>query len=258
MMKIAIVAAIATMVLAGATRVLAQGSQESPEARIDAAVGRARSRGVPVALLESKVAEGRAKGVPAERIAAAVERREAALERASQALRGQPQVADADLSVAADALEMGINDAVVKAVAESAPRARRAVAIAALSALVERGTAPDAALARVRDALKKGPDALVTLGADGGGRGNSGERGGGNSGERGANGANAGDRGGNSGERGGGTASSGRGTGGSAAGRGAASPGPPESVPAPGGQPQPRKPETPNGSNGRGNGRSGR
>ena len=225
-----VAAAVATMVLGPETRALAQGNQSAADMRIEAALGKARTNGVPVELLQSKIAEGRAKGVSADRIAAAVERRETALERASQALKGQDQVVDADLSVAADALEMGVNDSVLKAVAESAPRARRAVAIATLSALVERGSTPDAALARVRDALKRGPDALETLGADGGGPGNSGERG------RGA-------------------ASSGRG--GVSGNNGAATPGPPESVPAPGGRSQPRKPETPNGSNGRGNGRSG-
>ena len=223
-MKNLVVGAVAATLLCGATTVLAQGNPPAADARIDAALGKARSNGVPVALLESKIAEGRAKGVPVDRIAAAVERREAALERASQALKGQPQVAAADLSVAADAIEIGVNDAVLKAVAESAPRARRAVAIAALSALVERGTAPDAALAQVRDALKRGPDALETLGADGGRPDNAG----------------------------------GQGRGRGSADRGAAKPGPPDSVPAPGGKSQPRKPDTPNGSNGRGNGRSGR
>ena len=234
-----VAAAVVTIVLCPETRALAQGNQAATDPRIEAALGRARSNGVPVALLESKIAEGRAKGVPTDRIAVAVERREAALERASQVLKGQLQVAAADLSVAADAIEMGVNDAVLKAVAESASSSRRAVAIAALSALVERGTAPDTALARVRDALKRGPDALETLGADTNGRSGN---------------ANGQGRGASS-SSGRGEGSAGRGQG--SAGRGAATPGPPESVPAPGGQSQPRKPDTPNGSNGRGNGRSG-
>src|SRR5262249_25244163 len=96
-----------------------------------------------------------------------------------------------------------------KAVTESAPRERRSVAIAALTELVQRGTAPDAALARVREALKHGPDALATVGSD----------------------------------RDEGRGGTGAARGGEAGGRGAAA-GPPANVPAPGGTSQPRKPST--------------
>lgn len=201
--------AIVAVVTAGAFPAFAQGGQGAQE-RIDAAFARARSQGVPVSLLESKMAEGKAKGVALDRIAAAIERREASLERAAEAMKGREPITDADLSVGADAVDAGVSNAVLKAVTESAPRERRSVAIAALTELVQRGTAPDAALARVREALKRGPDALAAVGSDHGeGRGDAG----------GARGGEAG-------------------------GRGAAA-GPPASVPAPGGISQPQKPATP-------------
>jgi hypothetical protein len=143
---------------------------QTPQDRINTGIARAREVGIPVALLESKIAEGKAKGVSLERIAAAVERRERALERASQAMRGRPEVGSADLSVAADAVESGVGDAVLKAVAEAAPRERRVVAIAALTELVRLGQGPEAALERVREALKRGPDALINLPAENAGR----------------------------------------------------------------------------------------
>jgi hypothetical protein len=222
-MKTAIVA-ITVLLMSGAHSVLAQGGQGAQQ-RIDVALARARSQGVPVSLLESKIAEGKAKGVPLDRIAAAIDHRESALERAAQAMKGHDQIADADLSVGADAVEAGVSEAVLKAVADSAPRERRAVAIAALTELVERGTAPDAALARVRDALKRGPDALAAVGA----------------------------------EHGNGAPPAGAEHGGENSGRGA-TPGPPASVPAPGGTPQPRKPATPSApvTPGGAGGRSGR
>lgn len=172
-MKIVIAAAAVVMLMApGAGVVFAQAPQE----RVDAALARAREAGIPVALLENKIAEGKAKGVSLERIATVVERREAALERASQALRGRPDVDAADLAVAADAVESGVSDAVLRAIAETAPRDRRAVAIAALTQLVELGHVPAAALERVREALKRGPEALLNLPAQAGGAsGRSGE-----------------------------------------------------------------------------------
>jgi hypothetical protein len=221
-MKRAIAASVIAVLTAGP--VYAQRGQGAQE-RIDAAFARARSQGVPVTLLDSKVAEGKAKGVSPDRIAAALERRESSLERAAQAMKGHDSVADADLSVAADAVEAGVSDAVLKAITDSAPRERRAAAIAAITELVQRGAAPEAALARVRDALKRGPDALAAVGADGENR-----------------------------------SASGGARGGEVSGRGSATAGPPASVPAPGGSSQPRKPATPNGpvnANG-GAGRSGK
>ena len=218
-MKTFIAVAIITLLTAGALPAFAQGGQGAQE-RIDTAIAHARSQGVPVSLLESKMAEGKAKGVPLDRIAAAIERREASLERAAQAMKGHESITDADLSVGGDAVEAGVSTAVLKAVTDSAPRERRAVAIAALTELIQRGTAPDAALARVREAPKRGPDALAAVG-------------GGDPHDHGAA----------------------RGSEGNARG---ATQGPPANVPAPGGSSQPRKPSTPGAPANPGNGRSGR
>ena len=189
---------------------------QPPQDRINTALARARQVGIPIELLESKVAEGKAKGVSLDRIAAAVERRQAALERASQALRGETD-AVANLAVGADAIESGVSEAVLRAVAQNAPRDRRNVAIAALTELVNQGHTPQAALDRVRDALRRGPDALSNLPAE----------------------AAAGRRGG------GGEA---RQTPGNAGGRAGGEPGPPAGVPAPGKPPQAGKPENPGNS----------
>jgi hypothetical protein len=157
------------MTLIGAAPVAAQ--VQPPQERVNLALARAREVGIPVALLESKIAEGKAKGVSLDRIAVVLERRLAALEHASTLMRGRPEVQPADLAVAADALESGISAAVLQAVADTAPRERRVVAIAALTQLVELGHAPQAALDRVRDALKRGPEVLANLAAETGGRG---------------------------------------------------------------------------------------
>jgi len=158
-----------------AMSVSAHAQVQPPQDRINTAIARARQVGIPVALLESKIAEGKAKGVSLDRIAEALERREATLERASEAIGKREGVRDDDLSTGADALESGVSDAVLKKIAETAPRERRAVAIAALTQLVEQGHVPDAALERVQEALKRGPDALANLPAQAGqgrGRGN--------------------------------------------------------------------------------------
>jgi hypothetical protein len=213
MMKIRIAVAVVALALAGAAAASAQ--VQPPQERINTALSRARQVGIPVALLESKIAEGKAKGVSMERIAAAIERRQAALERASQALRGAPDAA-ASLAVGADAIESGVSEAVLGAVAQDAPRDRRNVAIAVLTELVHQGHVPEAALDRVRDALKRGPDALTNLPAAGLGRGLGG--------------------GPPDGQRG------------NAGGRAGAEPGPPAGVPAPGNPPQSRRPDQVGGS----------
>lgn len=138
-------------------------SAQSADERIQAALNRADEVGVPTFLLETKLAEGRAKGVPMGRIADAVERRLAGLSRARQALSEVDDVDADDLSVAADALESGVSEAVLAEMAETAPRRRRAVAIAALGQLVAADVAPAAALDRVRAALDRGPEALQNL-----------------------------------------------------------------------------------------------
>jgi len=215
-MRIVIAIAMMLLVPAGADLALAQ----TPQERIDTAITRAREAGIPVALLESKIAEGRAKGVPMDRIATAIERREAALGRATQALRGQPDIGAAGLAVAADAIESGVSEAVLLALVETSPRDRRAVAIAALSQLVELGHVPEAALERVRDALKRGPEALLNLPAEAAGA--------------------TGRRGGPPDPR----------TPGAAGGRGQG--GPPAGVPAPGNSPQPTRPGGPPANPGKG------
>jgi hypothetical protein len=208
--------AIVAMALPGAARVNAQA--QPPEERINAALARAQQAGIPVALLESKIAEGKAKGVSLERIAVAIERRQGALERASQALRGEVDAAST-LAVGADAIEAGVSEAVLRAVGEDAPSDRRSVAIAALTELVHRGNTPEAALVRVREALRRGPDALSNLPAQAA----AGQRGGGS-----PDGQKSGDAGGRVG----------------------AEPGPPAAVPAPGKPPQAGRPQ------GQGRGRS--
>jgi len=206
---------LGVMILALAGLDLANAQVQPPQDRINTALARARQVGIPVALLESKIAEGKAKGVSLERIADAVARREAALERASEALRGQPEAASS-LSVGADAVEAGVSDAALKAIADNAPRDRRNVAIAVLTELVEQGHASATALERVTEALKRGPDALANLPAQ-------------------AAAARAGGAG----------AASGRG------GRSGAEAGPPASVPAPGSAPQAGRPGGPPTTTGR-------
>jgi hypothetical protein len=211
------IAALVTLFVLGAAAAGAQA--QPPQERINTALARARQVGIPIVLLEAKIAEGKAKGVSLERIAAAIERRAMTLEHANQVMRGQPGAGDADLAVAADAIESGVSDAVLKAVSEAAPRDRRAVAIAALTQLVQMGHASDVALARVRDALKGKPEELLNLPAqEGRGRG------------RGQDSVPQSDAG-----------NAGNGNGRGNAGNG----GPPASVPAPGQSTQPTKPTPP-------------
>ncbi|MFW6089062.1 MAG: hypothetical protein ACODAB_04860 [Gemmatimonadota bacterium] len=129
---------------------------------------RAEAAGVPLSLLESKVAEGRAKGVAMATIEAAIERRTEALIAASDALAeaGVEGASEADLSVAADALEGGVSAEVLQTISTTAPTERRAVAIAALTYLVAEGEVPEEALIRVETALQAGPEALANLAAE--------------------------------------------------------------------------------------------
>ena len=234
---------VAGVALALGGAVAAHAQVQPPQDRINTALARARQVGIPVALLESKIAEGRAKGVSLDRIAAAIERRQATLERASQAMRGQADAVDS-LAVGADAIESGVSEAVLKAVADNAPRDRRNVAIAALTELVHQGQAPEAALERVREALKRGPDALTNLPGDGSNRGSSNGQGQGN-----GNGQN--NRG--QGSQGQGLGSQGQGNSGRRAG---AEPGPPAGVPAPGQSPQSGRPGNSGQGGGQGSGGS--
>jgi hypothetical protein len=149
-------------------------AQGTPEQRIAAARQRASTAGIPVSLLDGKVAEGRAKGIPPDRIAAAVERRLASLQRARDAMGGgaRPPLTPADLNVGADALDAGVEPAALSRLAREAGADRRTVAIAVLTQLVQEGMASEEALARVIAALARDPDALRRLPgeAKGGGR----------------------------------------------------------------------------------------
>jgi hypothetical protein len=198
-------------------------AQTPPQERINAALARARQVGIPVSLLESKIAEGKAKGRPQAVIAAAIERRLGALERASQALRGEADAA-ASLAVGADAIESGVSETVLRAVSENVSRDRRNVAIATLTELVHQGHTPESALGRVRNALKGGPDALTNLAGEA---------------AAGARGNGPPDRQKSSSDGGGG--------------RGRTDSGPPSAVPAPGKSPQSERPG--GNDNGRGGGR---
>lgn len=135
---------------------------QAPERQIEATLQRALETGVPVALLESKVAEGRAKGYPLERIAAALGRRLETLQLVQAQLRGA-QLTEAELGLASDAVQAGVNTGVLLRLADVSPRDQRAVAIAALSQLVLLGYAADDALQRVIQALQRGPAALMNL-----------------------------------------------------------------------------------------------
>jgi hypothetical protein len=153
--------AVAVLMLAAAWP-QAAGAQ-TPAERIQAARERAAAAGIPVSLLETKIAEGRAKGVPMDRIAGAVERREQALARANRALGGQRAVASMELGVAADAVESGVTESMLSALAGAAPQDRRALAFATLDQLVRSGQEPAAALEQVRAALGGGAEALMNL-----------------------------------------------------------------------------------------------
>jgi hypothetical protein len=145
---------------------LSWAGAQTPAQRIQAARQHAAQAGIPVALLDSKVAEGHAKGVPDDRIAFAVERRLASLQRARDAMAGQPPavtLTPADLNVGADALEAGVDPGVLGRLAREAAPDRRAVAIAVLTELVQQGLASETALQRVTAALARGPDELRRL-----------------------------------------------------------------------------------------------
>jgi len=136
---------------------------QTPEARVAAALQQATQGGVPVALLETKIALGKAKGVSMDRIAAAVERRLQLLLLVQDRIGDRHELGVDELGLAADAMESGVSQAVLEKIASTAPRDRRAVAIAALTQLVALGHASEEALARVNEALQRGPQALMDL-----------------------------------------------------------------------------------------------
>lgn len=155
------------LILAAALAALpaAASAQATPSARIDAALRTAAQAQIPVSLLQSKIDEGRAKNVPEARIAAAVEARLAALQRASQALAAAraSAITSGELAIAADAIQAGVGADAVVAVMTTTPVERRAVATAVLTELVELGIASDVALSRIRAAIAQGGEALVNL-----------------------------------------------------------------------------------------------
>jgi hypothetical protein len=203
----------------------AAGAQGTPEQRILAARRQAEQAGIPVELLNTKVDEGRAKGVPMDRIAMAVERRLASIARARDAMGGpRAGLSPQDLSVGADALDVGVAPAALRQLSAAAPADRRAIAIAALTQLVQGGASSERALQQVSAALAGGAEALRRLPGE-------------------ANGAASGQRRGPPPGRGPGEAG-GRGNG---RGRGGGG-GPPASVPGP------KKEKPDRGNNGGGNG----
>jgi hypothetical protein len=140
----------------------AKAPAQMPDA-VQRSLERALQVGIPVELLESKIAEGKAKGVPMDRIASAVERRLEVLMRVRTAVDPGRQFSTEELGVAGDALAGGVSEDVLRSIGASAPRARRAVAIAALSQLVRLGHPSEEALRRVTQALQRGPEALMNL-----------------------------------------------------------------------------------------------
>lgn len=153
-----------TMAVAALTLFAAPALAQEAEGAAEA-FARAEAAGIPVSLLESKMAEGRAKGVPMDVIESAIERRTDALIRAASTFEaaGIESAGEAELSVAADALESGVSEAVLQTISETAPQERRTVAIAALSYLVASGEVSEEALLQVEAALQRGPDALANL-----------------------------------------------------------------------------------------------
>ncbi len=159
---------IAALVLTPAAASAEAAASAGAQARVEAALRTAVDAGIPTSLLERKIAEGKAKGVAMERIAAAVEARVQALVRAREAMtRAQLQsTTEGDLSVGADAVQAGVSETALVEISRSAPPDRRAVAIAVLTDLVILGDTSDRALLQVKNALRRGPEALANLRAE--------------------------------------------------------------------------------------------
>lgn len=159
-----IMMAVALLALPSMMQAQAPTENPTPEQRIEAAKARASAAGIPLSLIEAKIADGRARGVSMERLAAAVEKRSAALEQAHAALSRTGQApTEQELDVSADAMSLGVSEAVLLELSETAGSDRRGAAIAALTQLVAAGHVSQEALDRVRDALARGGDALSKL-----------------------------------------------------------------------------------------------
>jgi hypothetical protein len=152
-------------------------AQESAATRIETARRSVVAAGIPASLIETRIAEGRAKGIPLDRIAAVVEQRAAALLEARRGMAGAHGLGAADLGAGADAVEAGIDADALRSVIAGARDQDRPVAIAVLTYLHREGGLPvGQALARVRAAMAKGPDALRTLPAKAAAEGRHGPR----------------------------------------------------------------------------------
>jgi hypothetical protein len=161
---------IGMAVMIGLTLLPTVAVAQTPEEQVAAALTRAESAGIPVSLLQSKIDEGKAKGIPMDRIAAAIDARLKGLEQARAAMtKSSSDVNAAELSVGADAIGAGVSAAVLAEIAASTGHDKRAVAIAALTQLVQQGIVSEAALTRVQDALARGPQALANLASQSGG-----------------------------------------------------------------------------------------
>lgn len=150
------------------TAIPAAAAAQDGSARINASMQAAARAEIPTSLLESKVKEGRAKGIADARIASAVEARLEALLTARDALAdaGVESLTAGELSVAADAVQVGVSQRALVDVITSAPDERRAVATAVLASLVQLGIASDQAQAQVHGALSGGAEALANLQAE--------------------------------------------------------------------------------------------
>jgi hypothetical protein len=157
---------LATVPLAAQSADTTQQSS-APQARIDAALKAATRAHIPTSLLESKISEGEAKGVAAGRIAAAVEARLNMLLRASTVMdsAGIENRSAAELLIAGDALQSGVQDSAVVQVFRNATVGRRVVAMAVLADLVRLGATSEVAFDRVNATLSSS-SALASLQAE--------------------------------------------------------------------------------------------
>lgn len=156
MKSLAMLAAMALL----ATPAMTAAQQHDP---IDEAFARVADAGIPISSLEMLQAEGKARGVPIDVLENAMQRRADALIRARSAMsRGGQEVTESELTAGADALQAGVSDEVLAALASHSGE-QSAPAAAVLGVLVELGHVPAEALARVEEALDRGPDALANL-----------------------------------------------------------------------------------------------
>jgi hypothetical protein len=149
---------LAVAVLVGLVPADARSQEVALEAgqRIQLALERAESAGIPRTLLENRLAEGRAKGVSEERISAVMEARLETLLRARSLIGERDGALDpTELAAAGAALEAGVSAEALAALRGRAPAEQRTVAITVLTELVQRGLASEIALERVQLALSR-------------------------------------------------------------------------------------------------------